>query len=287
MKLQGSLEYLNVYIWAILIIAVVLIVMVQLNIFNPNFWAAKQQPGSCSIIRIQLGGASLHCTGNYLIPEFVAQFDGQSSYITLPSNTPFNYGSAPSTICGWANLFGIPGRYGTNDGYSWIMAYGTGSNSEARFVGFTSTALDGGGYGSDILYPTSMSKYLNNWNFFCSTYDGSDAKLYINGALVAGPSPFSWHAAKSVAYIGKQVNSLSEYFYGQLADIQVYNTSLSSNNIQSLYLEGIGGAPIDFRYLAGWWPLNGDSNDYSGLGNSGIATNIIFTSNWYGSYVQP
>ena len=287
MKLQASLEYLNTYIWAVLIIAIAFVVMVELNVFNPNFWAAKQQPGSCTILRIQLGGATLHCTGSALIPEYVAQFNGQTSYITLPSNTPFNYGSAPSTICGWANLFGIPGSYGANDGYSWIMAYGTGANSEARFVGFRSTAVDGGGYGSDILYYTSISKYLSNWNFFCSTYDGSNAELYVNGALVAGPSPFSWSAVKSAAYIGKQVNSLSEYFYGQLSDIQVYNTSLSANNIQSLYLEGIGGPPINLRYLAGWWPLNGDTSDYSGNGNNGIPTNIIFTGSWYSNYVKP
>lgn len=286
MKLQAAMEYLNTYIWAILIIAVVLVVMIKLNLFNPNFWAAKQQPGSCTIIRIQLGGDTLHCSGNALIPEFAAQFDGQTSYITLPSNAPFNYGAGSSTICGWANLFGLPGSYGSNDGYSWIMAYGTGSNSEARFIGFKSTAIDVGGYGNDLLYSTSMSKYLNSWNFFCATYSGA-ASLYVNGVLVAGPSTLSWNTVKSSAYIGKQVNALSEYFYGQLADVQVYNTSLTANNIESLYLEGIGGPPINIRYLAGWWPLNGDVNDYSGLGNSGAATNIIFTNNWYGNYAQP
>ncbi|MGC8888874.1 MAG: hypothetical protein ACP5K3_02820, partial [Candidatus Micrarchaeia archaeon] len=64
-------------------------------------------------------------------------------------------------------------------------------------------------------------------------------------------------------------------------------TSLSANEIQTLYLEGIGGAPIDLQHLVGWWPLNGDANDYSGNGNNGVPTNVIFVSNWWQGYTPP
>ena len=58
-------------------------------------------------------------------------------------------------------------------------------------------------------------------------------------------------------------------FNGMLANVQIYNASLPASDIQALYMEGIGGAPIDTDYLTGWWPLNGNTNDYSGYNNNG------------------
>ena len=39
--------------------------------------------------------------------------------------------------------------------------------------------------------------------------------------------------------------------------------------------------------LAGWWPLNGNANDYSGNLNNGVATSIFYTDSWTGSYTPP
>jgi hypothetical protein len=70
--------------------------------------------------------------------------------------------------------------------------------------------------------------------------------------------------------------------------LQLYNTSLSPSEIQALYQEGIGGAPIDLQHLVGWWPLNGDANDYSGNGNNGqMYDKITFVSNWWQGYTPP
>ena len=65
---------------------------------------------------------------------------------------------------------------------------------------------------------------------------------------------------------------------GNISDIQVYNTSLSSTQIQTIYNEGIGGAPLPDMNLVGWWPLDGNANDYSGNNNNGVASNINWVS---------
>jgi len=72
-----------------------------------------------------------------------------------------------------------------------------------------------------------------------------------------------------------------------IANLHIYNTSLSSNEIQALYQEGIGGAPINLQHLVGWWPLNGNANDYSGNSNNGVPTNVVFVSNWWIGYTPP
>ena len=71
---------------------------------------------------------------------------------------------------------------------------------------------------------------------------------------------------------------------GYLANVQLYNTSLSNLEINTLYQEGIGGAPINLQNLVGWWPLNGNANDYSGNGNNGMSNNVTYTSDWYSGY---
>ncbi|MGC8567829.1 MAG: hypothetical protein ACP5LP_01095, partial [Candidatus Micrarchaeia archaeon] len=89
-KAQSAMEYLMTYGWAILIIAVVLGALFQLGVFNANNFAPKAPPGACQVFRpngqgttsfINLEGV---CSGE--LPEYVAQFNGQSSYITVPSS---------------------------------------------------------------------------------------------------------------------------------------------------------------------------------------------------------
>jgi len=77
------------------------------------------------------------------------------------------------------------------------------------------------------------------------------------------------------------------YLNGSIANVQIYNTSLSASEIQALYQEGIGGAPIDLQNLVAWWPLNGNANDYSGNSNNGQINNVNFVSNWWSGYTPP
>ncbi|MDE1822961.1 MAG: hypothetical protein KGH50_01415, partial [Candidatus Micrarchaeota archaeon] len=58
--------------------------------------------------------------------------------------------------------------------------------------------------------------------------------------------------------------------------------------VKALYKEGIGGAPIDLQHLIGWWPLNGNANDYSGSNNQGTITGpIVWSASWQAGYSQP
>ena len=102
------------------------------------------------------------------------------------------------------------------------------------------------------------------------------------GTLLGHATPGNLQIGLTTAYgIG------GNQFFGNIANVQVYNISLSANEIQALYLEGIGGAPIDLQHLVGWWPLNGNANDYSGNGNNGQINNVNFVSNWYSGYTPP
>lgn len=87
-------------------------------------------------------------------------------------------------------------------------------------------------------------------------------------------------------YIG-QMQSQNHPFGGSIADVQLYNTSLSANEAAALYDEGMGGDPININYLIGWWPLNGKADDYSGNLDNGIPTSVVYTSSRTSGYSAP
>jgi len=291
-KAQSAMEYLMTYGWAILIISVVLAALFQLGVFNPMTFAPKAPPGSCQVFRpngpgttsfINLEGV---CSGE--LPQYVAQFNGQNSYAeTGTENMPT--GSPNVTITAWVN---IPIYTSGGCGQEMAFGYGNSSSCNGDRVGL---GLDGNG---DVSFASCANDYhsslrvaLNTWTFIAAVY-ASGAKtvtVYQNnenstGALagneiISVPTPIT-------SWIGMWP-APSCPFDGSIANIQVYNISLSANEIQALYLEGIGGAPIDLQHLVAWWPLNGNANDYSGNGNNGQINNVNFVSNWYNSYTPP
>ncbi|MGC9191032.1 MAG: LamG-like jellyroll fold domain-containing protein, partial [Candidatus Micrarchaeia archaeon] len=131
-----------------------------------------------------------------------------------------------------------------------------------------------------------------NWYFLAYTYNTSSKviTLYDDGGSNSASTTMSFNTiAMNQFDIGNAGNGNigQTEFYGYIANVQYYNTTLSANEIQALYLEGIGGAPIDLQNLVGWWPLNGNANDYSGNGNNGVPSGVTYTSNWWQGYTPP
>ena len=65
---------------------------------------------------------------------------------------------------------------------------------------------------------------------------------------------------------------------GKIANVQLYDTALSSTQIKTLYEEGYAGIPVTTNGLVAWLPLDGNANDYSGNNNNGIPTNVNWVS---------
>ena len=139
----------------------------------------------------------------------------------------------------------------------------------------------------------------NTWHMAAGTFNASSGTsiapsqfhLYMNGDAVAVDSCSYYSDTSPLTGLGGTVIAYHQawnvYFSGSMANIQIYNASLSANDIQYLYREGIGGAPIDLQNLVGWWPLNGNAQDYSGNQNNGVAFNVIYTTSWTNGYTSP
>jgi hypothetical protein len=147
-------------------------------------------------------------------------------------------------------------------------------------------------FGSDSLY-TSNGISTGTWAFIAATRNvsaTSKLSIFMNGEyLRSGGSntlPLSINGMR-FGEAGLSGIGGADMFNGSISNVQIYNMSLSANNIERLYIEGIGGAPVDVHHLVGWWPLNGDANDYSGNNNNGAPTNVVYTGSWGSGYTPP
>ncbi len=285
------------YGWAILIIAIVLVALFSLNLFNPYTFAPKASAGSCSILRPNGPGSNLFvsavgpaCTINE-IPEYVAKFNGQTSYVSLGNNmvlSPEAGTEGKMTMCVWfmplslTNWHGfvLKGISSPSNGDAWEYIIGQGTTN-------IYTIFNAGG--ANIAWYNPSLPDANSWQFTCFTYDypASNSFVYMDGNQYT--ASFTTGGGAASQGTGALILGAGENGYSNvdLANFQLYNTSLSPTAVNTLYNEGIGGAPVDIQNLVGWWPLNGNANDYSGNNNNGVPTNVIFTSSWTSGYSTP
>jgi hypothetical protein len=148
--------------------------------------------------------------------------DGVGDYLDF--GTPANWpaGTAPRTMTAWAMTSSVEA------GWRWIAAYGTGSTSQAMFVGMNGADLYGGGYANDI----SAANFwvVDEWHHIGLTYDGTTARLYADGIEVAAGER-TWDLVPNRAHIGRQVNDVSEFWNGSVDDVRIYDGALSAGEI--------------------------------------------------------
>jgi hypothetical protein len=286
---QAALQYLINYGWAILVLAFILAALSQLGLFGAFNFSVRAQPGSCQILRTGLGSsASPSGTCNGELPQFVAQYTSSpSSYVMVPAATPIQITPAtPFSFTFWIN---------DNNALQQQVVL-IKANEYAICTAGTSTKL------VDLhshvgMIATSISS--NKWYFFAVTFStpatgGSNTvTVYINGASQGSANIGNWGPTTgdtSPLYLGDSgisACSTTTGFTGQMANVQMYNTTLSASEVQTLYASGIGSAPIYPQTLVGWWPLNGNGNDYSGYGSNGKSTGVTFINQWLTGYTVP
>ena len=274
------------YGWAILIIAIVMVALFQLGILGGTNVAPHATAGACQIYR-SAAGSSLAGQCNNLEPQFVSQFSGTRSDVNLPQINSES-GTNPISYTIWFNTLSIPG--------SWPVVFGDTTGSprngyDIYFGGAGSSnpnhlALERFSGGSSTVLHSISNLPLDTWYFAVVTYDGTNLRLYLNGVLQGTASSSGSITVDSIMSLGATSGS-GNYGNFDLADFQIYNTSLSQSEVTALYQEGIGGAPIDPTHIVGWWPLNGNAQDYSGNNNGGVPTNVVYTSSWTSGYTAP
>ncbi len=296
------MEYLMTYGWAILIIAVVLGALFQLGIFNASNFAVKAPPGSCQAYRpngpgTPVQGLEGECLND--LPEYTASFSSGGGYLSAP--LPGTANPSQGTISLWfdrqwstndgvthgliglGGYWGIPGKGNADFNKTQIFKYA--NNNEWYFRVWASP-----GNGCDVNIADS-SIPGNVWHSVVMEWGPAvgGVEVWVDGGtpLSCTQAAMSVQWATNTLYMGFGYGGNPRV--GDLANIQVYNTTLSQEEVNAIYTEGIGGAPVRPQNLVGWWPLNGNANDYSGNNNNGAAifTAVPYTSAWTSAYAGP
>jgi hypothetical protein len=281
-KSQAAMEYLMTYGWAILIIALTLAVLYSLGIMNPKNFIPRAPPGSCFVFRPNGPGTtdfiSLQGTCGYL-PMYVGSFNGVNGYVNASPNLK---GLSGFTLTGWW----YPIKYFSQGSYSGALikslapdAWEFHLGQEYGKVCFILRGNDGNlKYACDS--PNSFLYYQKSWHFLTGILNGSSIKLYIDSKLKATVSDSTVSKTLTTTVVGIGHGYIT-YFNGSIANVQIYSTALTDQEIQYLYQQGLGGGPIRLGSLVGWWPLNGDAKDYSGNNNHGrIYGGVTFVQNY-------
>ncbi len=295
-RLQSAMEYLMTYGWAILVIAVVLGVLYSLGVFSPSNFAPKAQPGSCQVFRPNGPGTNYDinlegiCSSE--LPQYVAEFNGQTSYINIANEPNFPSGNDPITMTGWMYIsnynrtsnygymflgYGIAGNCGNHNYFSVRIHNNSGT---PPYYAQTDEWCDA------ISNPTAISN--GAWYFIAETYSTSIYTIYVgNGGSIATATENGTANILTNPQFVISPNTDAAHLYGYISNVQLYNSSLDASSITALYDEGIGGAPISIENLIAWYPLNGNANDYSGNNNNGVPNDVQFTGTWQEGYTAP
>ncbi len=293
------MEYLMTYGWAILIIAVVLGALFQLGVFNASIFAPRAPPGACQVLRPNGPGTSTLinlegvCSGE--LPQYSASFNGTSSQYIYASGNLGLGGLNSFAVSFWE----YPQSHGSGNNlrvFSVDVPYSGGDNLDDAIWVQSEVSYDicygykdsSGAY--DQPCPDAGGLPLNSWTFLSLVKTPTNWILYVNGVQVnSAIYSNSLASGTTTLLLGALDYVGGRNFFGSqyMADFQVYNTSLSANEIAALYLEGIGGAPIKLQNLVGWWPLNGNANDYSGNNDNGAPNGVTYTNQWTSGYTAP
>ena len=222
-------------------------------------------------------------TGNIILNPALQPLKAGNFNSVLPSvidtgDTGLPFGNKPRSMFGWVYLT----QHG--DGYT-IHEYGTGGVTNEQSVLIIDTVtnypiyrLKFEAYSGNDFEPASLSVPLNTWTFVGYTWNGvtNTITVYSNGASQSSVKGALNTVSSGSAAIGRANYEYGNWFPGDIANIQMYNIDLSPAQEASLYAEGLGGTPVLPSNIVGWWPLNGNSIDYSGKGNNGVDTSMSY-----------
>jgi chitodextrinase len=158
-------------------------------------------------------------------------FNGTSSLVTVPDSGSLDLTGAmtlsawvrPSALGGWRTVLLKEDIGGVTSGQPYAL-YAETNSSKPLAMAFTTGEVRAFG-------PAQLP--LSTWTHLAATYDGSQLRLYVNGAL-AGTQPMTGAMPASSGALRIGGNSIwGEYFAGAIDDVRLYSRALSASEIQA------------------------------------------------------
>ncbi len=203
----------------------------------------------------------------------IADFNGTNSYINVTG--PMNLQNF--TISAWVmttNLKNETIETGNPTGSNHLLEIFYGNSICSNKIPISGYFFVGA-Y-NNVHVCSGLSVTPDKWYNVVTTYNQNSIDIYVNGELNGTYLSSGIPGASSFETIGDCLTCVKYAFDGYIANLQIFNSTLSAKQIAAAYSFGIGSIPISTKRIDGWWPLDGNSNDYTNNYNIGVPTNVIY-----------
>jgi hypothetical protein len=177
-------------------------------------------------------------------------FSTTNQYISA-NDTALPSGTRPRTLCTWLQPNSLPSA----NTYATALRYGNPTLGEAQTIGLyndgTATKVFYGAWGDDVT--ANFNVTLGSWMHVCTSYDGKDAAIYVNGTQLASAQK-NWSTTLQGAagvFIGQGDNSGTSLFNGAIDDVRIYSRVLQKHEIVALSLQLSTGLTRQYSFLNG------------------------------------
>ena len=160
------------------------------------------------------------------------QFNGTTQYVDMGASTPALNLSTTGTVSAWI--------YNTSSASQWQAIAGNldwGSDTNGYILGLDSSTVvwELGNASSNISDNGSTAVTLNAWHHVAVTWDGTTVLSYLDGAQQTSDSQTLTPTPSLTNFEISADGANSEFFYGKIDDVRVYNVALSATQIGQLY----------------------------------------------------
>ena len=162
------------------------------------------------------------------------EFDGFSTYITIPNSPSLQSPTTEISEMAWINIFGW-----SQVGQSFGPVFMKSNSEDNAFQYRLSTGPDGinlsvNNWNNSAIIDSVLN--FEQWYFVAATWKDDTARFYVNGNFIGklgltGPA----QADDLPLEIGRDRPGGIEYFLGKIDDARIYNRALAEEEIQAIY----------------------------------------------------
>ena len=155
------------------------------------------------------------------------EFNGSSSYVLASSFMPT--GSNPRSASAWVKTT-------ISNANMTILFSGSSGSNNAFIFRILNGQLGIAFWGNDHDF-TATGLTDGNWHHVVATYDGSAAKVYLDGDLIGTGSAGAVSTNSGNFAIGAYNNGVDALFNGKIDQVRIFNRAITANEVTTLYNE--------------------------------------------------
>ena len=185
-------------------------------------------------------GGMVSTTDRFGNPTSAYEFNGLTSYISVPNSATLSSPTTECTQAGWVMLYGVS-KVGS--GFNPLTMKSTEGSNAFMYRMIANPTYMGAAFNNwGTATSCGQATPLNEWHHVATVFNGSTLKCYYDGALVGTlPMVMTITPDARPLTIGADVPGVLEIFFGKIDDVCIYSRALTDADILQLWAGGSTG----------------------------------------------